>query len=328
VALLSCAAIFALAGPIVLGITHAKPVAAPTLLSAAVPTPVPIPPKAIEVGREPEIPRTAPVQAPAATRETLELITIRPSVPNPNAPPGARGGLASEHQRELTGGCQGGPPTIDGNRVVWNNNSLYTLVSWAYGLNCLQARATNSIQGAEDWAMYEQLIIDTLMPQGTVLENAVKRVLDPPVADPRLQKMLLNFLVDRFKLAVHRETKTVPAYSLVVAGGGHKLKADAPFQYKDRPTPAGAQDFRMGPQGRISALAEVLTRRTHRPVFDKTGITEGYPIVLFFAPDDATNSSFPPLLTALEQQLGLKLEETTTTVEVIVIDHAERPGLN
>jgi uncharacterized protein (TIGR03435 family) len=130
-------------------------------------------------------------------------------------------------------------------------------------------------------------------------------------------------MADRFKLAVHRETRNIPAYSLVVASGGHKLRPDVPFRAVDRPTPAGAVDIRMGPKASMSAMTNILTTITHRPVLDRTGITEGFPMVVFYSPSD--NQS---LFTALEEQLGLKLEETTTSVEVLIIDHAERPLQN
>jgi uncharacterized protein (TIGR03435 family) len=82
--------------------------------------------------------------------------------------------------------------------------------------------------------------------------------------------------------ALHREMKDVPAYALIVANAGPKLKPDSPFKPADVPTPAGAMDIRMGPKASMAALTNVLMPLTHRPVMDRTGIAEGLPIALVF----------------------------------------------
>jgi len=87
----------------------------------------------------------------------------------------------------------------------------------------------------------------------------------------------------------------------------------------------------MGPKAQLSALANFLTLMLHRPVADRTGIAEGFPIALFFARLNASGSdasSFPQLPQALEEQLGLTLQDTQTSVDILVIDHAELPVQN
>jgi uncharacterized protein (TIGR03435 family) len=338
-ALLAFAAMIALAGPFMLGITHARSarlLILPTLEVPHIQPPVitterPMPPRA-EVRSEPEPVRPQQVSTPATTG-ALELIMIRSSVPDPTAVPGARGGLSPTGAGSISGGCKGGPPSIDENRITLNNNSLYTLITWAWGMNCLQVNATDALLGADDWAKYDQWIIAALAPQGSLKQDVSARIIGGPAItkDPVFQQMLQKFLVDHFKISVHHETRTIPTYALVIADGGLKVNPDGPFLPKDAPTPPGAADLRMGPKANISALANFLTIEMHKLVLDQTGIKEGYPISLFFARRNEKSpdgTPLAPLPQALEEQLGLKLQTTTTSVDVLVIDHAERPVQN
>jgi uncharacterized protein (TIGR03435 family) len=139
--------------------------------------------------------------------------------------------------------------------------------------------------------------------------------------------MLQRLLADRFQLALHRETKDVAAYALVVAKGGAKLSHDAP----STPPRRGTAGIRMGPNGSVSALANFLTLMMRRPVIDRTNITEGFPINLYFGSINDSNSGNPQassVTTALEEQLGLTLEDIRTSIDVLVIDRVERPVQN
>jgi uncharacterized protein (TIGR03435 family) len=358
--LLASAAITALAGPILIGTTHAKssrpqtestdvptlsvaqplpavrPEAAPIVVVAEAqpPSPKPAAPRV-----EPEAARVALRQNSTAGSDTLDVITIRPSVPDPYAPPGARGGLVTNAGARGNGGrggglgigpggCKGGPPTFDENRMTLNNNSLYTLITWAYGSNCLNVNALNMLEGGDEWVRSDQWVIQAIVPQTAGIQLPPARALDPPFTDPKLQSMLQRLLADRFQLALHRETKDVAAYALVVAKGGAKLSHDA----SSTPPPPGTPGIRMGPNGTLSALANFLTLMMRRPIIDRTGITEGFPINLFFTSinlgSQGNPQSSPSITTALEEQLGLTLEDTRTAVDVLVIDRVERPVQN
>jgi uncharacterized protein (TIGR03435 family) len=179
------------------------------------------------------------------------------------------------------------------------------------------------------------------------------------------QAMFVPLLIDRFSLKYHHETRELQTYSLVVAKDGVKLKESAPDAAptvasdaaKDAPSDAPKQQprgpmMRMQPGliesegGKIEFLAHVLSQQLRRTVVDKTGLTGDYRYKLQWAPDEApmpmmgapgggpANESKSPdpvgpsLFTALEEQLGLKLESNKAQADVIVIDRLDLPSPN
>ncbi|MGA3325109.1 MAG: TIGR03435 family protein [Terriglobia bacterium] len=155
-------------------------------------------------------------------------------------------------------------------------------------------------------------------------------------------RMLQPVLEDRLKLKVHRETKIVRTYDLVIAKGGFKLKeADPNNTYKDGiKVPEGAPRAGMThvQGGKLLAQAMTMSRFAGQlgvmvdgPVADKTGLTGKYDITLEWAPSTssaASEDSGPSIFTAVQEQLGLKLEPTKGPVDALVIDHIERPSEN
>jgi uncharacterized protein (TIGR03435 family) len=149
--------------------------------------------------------------------------------------------------------------------------------------------------------------------------------------------MLQALLADRFKLAVHRETRDQPVYELVVAKGGPKLKpSGAEKSSDDKPNARngkGHLEFHRLP---VSALLNYFyfqpgSGMVDRPVIDKTGLDGLYDFTLDWTPDDAPPdpaAPAPSIFTALEEQIGLKLEPRKAPFEIIVIDHAEKPAEN
>ena len=172
--------------------------------------------------------------------------------------------------------------------------------------------------------------------------------------------MLLPVFEDRFGLRFHKETKDITQYALVIAKGGLKMKEASPGNaYADgikRPdgSPGGAGIMRIGPGvivGQaipVANLVRFLSFEFHSPVLDKTGLTGKYDVNLTWAPDEsegmmmrplngpAPPAGYPPpapttgpsIFTALEEQLGLKLEAHKEPGDVIVIDHIEQPSAN
>lgn len=146
----------------------------------------------------------------------------------------------------------------------------------------------------------------------------------------RKQQMVQALLKDRFKLAVHRETRQLPEYSLVVAKGGTKLQ----------PTKGGGllinhNTSRLQCTGMTTdQIARELAKSVGRVVIDKTGIPGRFDFELRWTPDEdaarvAGNPDAPPsIFTALQEQLGLKLEAAKGPVEVLVVDHIEMPSSN
>jgi len=144
--------------------------------------------------------------------------------------------------------------------------------------------------------------------------------------------MMRNLLAERFQLKVHREAKEVPIYALVVAKGGPKLKespSDASATGFVRATDKGLH--MEAKRGTMEKLAAQLSTTAGRPVLDKTGLTGNYEYALDWFPANRIappNSDVPSMFTALQEQLGLRLESATGLQEALVIDHAERPSQN
>jgi bla regulator protein blaR1 len=162
--------------------------------------------------------------------------------------------------------------------------------------------------------------------------------------------LLRPLLEDRFQLKVHQETKELPIYALVVAKNGPKLHAAKP----DDTYPEGIKGpdgvghpglMRMGPGGitaqglPMATIARLLSQQLGRTIVDKTGLTGNYDVNLKWTPDNGPGSmmgpdskptpdSGPSIFTAIQEQLGLKLESQKGPVEVLVIDRVERPSAN
>ncbi len=229
-------------------------------------------------------------------------------------------------------GMQGGPGTSDPERVTFENFTLSALIGTAYdvkwyqmpGLDMLDANRFN--------------ITATLVPGAT---------------KEQFRLMLRNLLAERFQLAVHKEMREIPIYALTVAKNGPKLKKaaadpqdDAAAKDDSHPGARMAKDSdgfpillkgmtmaitgnraRLGgPKRTIAWLTDQLSGQAQRPVLDQTGLTGEYEFTLSWAPDaNAPGAdSLPDLFTAVQQQLGLKLESKKGPVEVIIVDHAEK----
>jgi uncharacterized protein (TIGR03435 family) len=180
----------------------------------------------------------------------------------------------------------------------------------------------------------------------------------------QMRPMLRSLLAERFNLALHRDTKELPVYELTVAKGGLKTQ-DASCVNRDPngpPPPFGSKlcggvRSAMFPAGSsrlegfgvpMSKLVEVLADRIGRIVVDKTGFSGTFNFQLDFSPEDAasipkpaptgaagperpilgTNMQAPTIFAALQEQLGLRLQAVKGQVEVLVVDHVQRPSPN
>jgi uncharacterized protein (TIGR03435 family) len=223
--------------------------------------------------------------------------------------------------------------TPDG--LTAENATLQSVITSAFGVLDFQ------VSGGPDWLSTERYDIEAKM------EASVADVLQKLRPDERRlarQKMLQALLVDRFKLAIHRGAKELPVYALVITKTGPKLQEAKPGDtypkgFKTADGCAGAGMMMIGEslgantmtaQGvTIASLVDTLSASLGRPVLDKTGLTGRYDFRLTWAPDEnQTDSSAPSLFTAIQEQLGLKLESGRGPVPTIVIDHIERPSGN
>ena len=159
---------------------------------------------------------------------------------------------------------------------------------------------------------------------------------DHPAAEPELFTMLPSLLADRFKLQFHHETRTVSGYTLTVAKGGIKATPADPTRHSFGNGGRGFIDAGASPLG---ALRIRLSALLGRPVIDMTGDSRKFDFHLKWTPDDTQTGATqagpdsaapdgPSLFTALEEQLGLKLESGKVQADVLVVDHAELPTEN
>ena len=152
------------------------------------------------------------------------------------------------------------------------------------------------------------------------------------------QAMLAALLVDRFHLKTHTEIKTLPVYELVVAKDGPKLKTSiVPPPDTGNPDPLGlgtmdVHNTEMTATGvTLSDLAMNLSFPLDRTVINKTGLTGRYDFRLRWTADgvDVGATDAPPdLFTAIQEQLGLKLQAAKGPVTTLVVDHVEQPTDN
>jgi uncharacterized protein (TIGR03435 family) len=155
--------------------------------------------------------------------------------------------------------------------------------------------------------------------------------------------MMQNLLKDRFALRAHTETHDARVYVLMPAKSGLRLPDAKPEpciygrKAPDTHPQAGCGRMNVTPESIINEkvsmqwFASVLAGVLGRPVLDRTGFTGSFKVRLEFAPvspDGDTDSTEPSIFTAIEEQLGLRLESQKGSEEVLVIDHVERPSEN
>jgi uncharacterized protein (TIGR03435 family) len=209
----------------------------------------------------------------------------------------------------------GGPGTPDPGRLNYENVSLKAVLGKAFDVKSYQLTVP-------DWTDSERFDITAKIPQGTTKEQ--------------FGVVLQNLLVDRFKLAYHRDKKELPAYVLVVGKNGSKLKVSAG-------PAAGGTSMRMQPGKAtmnaagvsMTQLVDMLANQVERPIVDGTELTGRYDFTLEFAPEMQNMPGFvpgpvvegeaaPSLFTAVQEQLGLKLEPKKAALDLIVVDRLEK----
>jgi uncharacterized protein (TIGR03435 family) len=163
-------------------------------------------------------------------------------------------------------------------------------------------------------------------------------------ADPKVlngsreqrRALMAAMLEDRFQLKLHEATKVLPVYDLVVARDGPKFSESARGDTSDRKSGAephvqvSKTEF-TGTNASMLMLLSVLEEVVERPVVDKTGLTGAYDLHLKWTPDLTTASdrdTLPSIFTALQEQLGLKLQPNKGPVKTLVVDHVARPSEN
>ncbi len=146
--------------------------------------------------------------------------------------------------------------------------------------------------------------------------------------------MLQNLLASRFDLTIHREKRELSIYAITVAKGGPRL-TKSPSGSNGLPTQSGhgtgGEGIRRFTNNSMSDFALGMQALLDKPIVDETGLTGRYDFVLKWTPDESNTNdpNAPPgIFTAVQEQLGLKLEPTKGPTDVLVIDHIERPSEN
>jgi uncharacterized protein (TIGR03435 family) len=241
----------------------------------------------------------------------FEVASLKPSQPDPRGFAGIR-------------------PAPGGERYVASNVTLKLMITVAYRIQADQ------VAGGPGWMDTERYDMNAKA--------------EGPSSVEELHLMLQDLLADRFKLRFHRETKELPVYALLVDKGGVKLQ---PHQAKSAGDPwidVAFEQSKMAWHAKFAPMAYFAWRLSlmlDRPVIDQTGLNGGYDFDLAFAPmipampaggptppegallnGAPIDSSGPTIFDAVRQQLGLKLERQKGPVDILVIDHAEKPVEN
>jgi uncharacterized protein (TIGR03435 family) len=205
----------------------------------------------------------------------------------------------------------------DDGQFVAINASMRALLQFAFDMPDAQ------ILNAPEWLRSRNFDVEA---KADIAVDSWMHTLDSDHATAAKQKMVQSLLADRFKLVSHVEPRELPVYVLVVAKGGAKLqeaKGGAKFDSnRAQITDQGAS---------IATLADQLARVVGRPVVDKTGTAGRFDLTLKWTPDNGApqpDSEGPSIFTAIQEQLGLKLEPAKSAVMVLVIDHVEMPSAN
>ena len=144
--------------------------------------------------------------------------------------------------------------------------------------------------------------------------------------------MVRAMLADRFRLKTHKETRDLPIYVLTVAKGGPKLKVSNGVNASDPDLGPGmirfTRDSLAGTQIDMPYLVATLSGNMDRIVLNKTALEGKYDLAMNWNPDPTASTDLPGIFTALQEQLGLKLESSKGPVDVVVIDSVETPGEN
>jgi uncharacterized protein (TIGR03435 family) len=246
-----------------------------------------------------------------ADEEKFEVASIRPGSPEIN-----RVGM----QFMPGGGFQG------------SNVTLKALITMAYDVQPQQ------VSGGPGWMDSERYVVNAKGPSGGAQAN-------PEELRQLVRRRLQALLAERFGLVIQRESKEIAGYALVVAKGGPKL-----VESKGQANGGIRQTGRGEVSGQgvsMDMVARVIGRSVGRTVVDKTGLTGRYDYTLRWSPQpgeggfggprgpgpgpatgDSADSSGPTIFTALQEQLGLRLESQKVAADLIVVERAEKPSEN
>ncbi len=224
-------------------------------------------------------------------------------------------------------------PHRSGDRFIWNDTFLSMMMAYAYSM------PNTRIEGFHLDGFY-----------------SLTAKIDPAASDDQVRQMLQALLEKRLKMTLHRETRTMEGYALVIAKSGSKIKAANPADplppmpgvLKADPVTAmpggivtlGTTRVARGVVARgvsMTQLADELSKILATPVADRTGLAGKYYFDFEFQPESSPNPqasgdmsddmpTAPSIFSALPETLGLRLEKAKVPAEYLVVEHAERPA--
>jgi uncharacterized protein (TIGR03435 family) len=244
----------------------------------------------------------------------------------------------------------GGPITTPPGRFIAVGQSLKGLIEHAYRVRDYQILGGPGWMSSDRWEIQAKVPDGVIVPRASTMEELEKMLTTPDAVSVMLQSLLQ----ERFQLTMHRENRELPIYELSIGRGGSKMtlaEDQTPIVFGPPPSgppiitqalTRGGYSIRSRPDRRsfegkaisLWRVVNLLVNELGRPVVDKTGLTGLYDVKLEWAPEtlQAVPENVPPgasrLTTAIQEQLGLKLESTKGLVEVIVVDSAQKPSEN
>lgn len=242
--------------------------------------------------------------------------------PRPGVPARAAFKVASVKRHSFAGSFSGRGFSISGPRVTVRAISVMEIIMRAYDVKMYQ------VVGGPDWMAGRGL--EYLYDIDAKAEGD-----DAPTSE-QVRQMFQTLLAERFELRVHRENRDMPVFALRVAAKGPKLNGSAADTPSTTFRPGASVNRLTVAKATMTQLALSLSSFAGRPVFDETGLTGTYDYQLEWLREQplgpvgakAPDADAPPLVTALREQLGLKLEPERRSMEVLAVDHLAMPSEN
>jgi len=241
---------------------------------------------------------------PSASQYKFEAASIKPS-------------KAVDNSSRLGPGPQGGLNAV--------NVTTARLISFAYGVRDFQ------IVGAPKWVESDRFDILATPEQAEEQPspNMARDKLEGFIA--RLRQRVQGLLSERYGLIIRPETREMPVYSLGIAKSGHKM---TPSSVDKPPSMSNGRGAMKGTAANTNMIADSLSGVLFHPVIDDTGLTGVYDLKMEWTPEPpageppAADATGPSIFTAIQEQLGLKLESRKAPAPVVVIEKIDRPSEN
>jgi len=189
-------------------------------------------------------------------------------------------------------------------RFAADNITTRTLIALAWDVRVFQ------VSGGPGWLDSQRYDV-VAKPEG-----------DP--TDERVRRMVRTLLAERFQLQLHHAAKEMSVFALGIAKGGSRLRVASPG---DGPEIRGKNGHLTARRITAEMFARILANELERPVLNRTGVDGTFDVDLEWTPEQNTDPG-PSIFTAIQEQLGLKLESQRAPVDVLVVDRVERPSAN